>query len=380
MTDSNALSDLLSDYSFDLPEELIAQAPAPRREDARLLVIRRDPGQGLPRFEDLLVSDLPRLAREEPNLRGATWVRNRTRVFPARFYARRTTGGRHEIVLTKEREPGVWEALIRGSAHFSYPQVLTLDDPHARLGTAPVSITILDANLVDLSGLTRPLFEVLGLIGEMPLPPYIRNRDPARDRERYQSVWSRADKTGSVAAPTASLHFTEELCTDLRAAGTDFADILLHVGLGTFAPVRSATLSGHSLHAEPIEVEAPMLKILEAASSAKGPAQSHLVPIGTTALRTLESLPLHGLPQGPGAELSSTPEGGWRGETRLFVRPGFQLRYSKALFTNFHLPESTLFVLVSTFAGSRHLALEAYQHAISKKYRFFSFGDATLWI
>jgi S-adenosylmethionine:tRNA ribosyltransferase-isomerase len=368
---SSDLSDLLADYAFDLPEELIAQEPSANREDARLLVVRRNPERGLPRFEDLKVSDLPRLAAEE--LPGTRWVRNRTRVFPARFYARRPTGGRHEIVLTREKEPGVWEALVRGSAHFQYPQELTTD------GEAQVAIRALGPGLIDLRGLPMPMLELLSRIGEMPLPPYIRKRDPRRDRDRYQSVWAREDRSGSVAAPTASLHFTDELCSRMHAAGADFADIVLHVGLGTFAPVRVERLSEHSLHAEPIEVEAEAFARLEEAAGASL-EHSRLVPLGTTALRTLESLPLRGEASGPGAELQQGADGAWRGETRLFVRPGFQVRYSKALFTNFHLPESTLFVLVATFCGSRELALEAYRRAVRERYRFFSFGDASIWI
>jgi len=370
---SQDFSDRLQDYGFELPEELIAQEPAPQREDARLLVVRRDPGRGLPRFEDLRVSDLPQLVRSEPTLQNSRFVRNRSRVFPARFYARRSTGGRHEIVLTQERSPGIWEALIRGSAHFTYPQRLVTD------GAQQVEILVAGPKLLDLRNLPMPLMELLAQIGEMPLPPYIRSRDAMRDRERYQSVWARNDKIGSVAAPTASLHFTESLVASLRSSGASFSDIVLHVGLGTFAPVRVENLSEHELHAEPLEVEPEAFRELSEASGTSLES-SHLVPLGTTALRTLESLPLRNLAAGPGAELQRGPDGTWRGSTRLFVRPGFQVRYSKALFTNFHLPESTLFVLVSTFAGSRKLALEAYAHAIRARYRFFSFGDASLWI
>lgn len=364
------LTDLLSDYNYDLPDELIAHEPAATREAARLLVVRRNPERGLPRFEDLRVSDLPDVVASEPSLKNALWVRNRSRVIPARFYARRPTGGRHEIVLTEEKEPGVWDAIIRGSSAFKYPQPLA-PDGHSHLG-----FQALDARTIDVRGWSSPLEEFLEANGEMPLPPYIKTRDRTRDRDRYQTVWARPDKAASVAAPTASLHFSDELTRTLETrTGASFADIILHVGLGTFEPVRTPRLSEHTLHDERIEVEAESLRRLETALTDNRPR----IALGTTALRTLESLGLGGRAPAPEARLETTPSG-VRGRTHLFIRPGHEFRYANSLFTNFHLPESTLLVLVATFAGSRQLALEAYRHAIENRYRFFSFGDASLWI
>ncbi|MBS1986121.1 MAG: tRNA preQ1(34) S-adenosylmethionine ribosyltransferase-isomerase QueA [Bdellovibrionales bacterium] len=365
-----SLTDRLEDYAFDLPEELIAQDPAPTRESARLLVVRREPSGGMPRFEDLRVSDLPALIASEPKLQRAVWVRNRSRVIPARFYARRPSGGRHEIVLLEEKSPRVWTAIVRNQAAFHYPQILHPEQKSEQTFTSP------EPGVLDFSQWPEPVEAFLEAHGEMPLPPYIRKRVAARDRERYQTVWARSDRAASVAAPTASLHFTPELCRNIESNGGQFADIVLHVGLGTFEPVRSPTLSGHELHAERIEVEAPTLQLLRQGLAAGRPR----ITVGTTALRTLESLSINGEPTRPGAQLALAPDGSIRGKTQLFVRPSFEFRYTNALFTNFHLPASTLFVLVACFAGSRQLALEAYEHAIARKYRFFSFGDASLWL
>jgi S-adenosylmethionine:tRNA ribosyltransferase-isomerase len=368
---SSDLSDLIADYDFALPESQIAQEPAARREDARLLVVRRHPEGGMPRFEDLLVSELPALAAQEPSLRQALWVRNVSKVIPARFYARRPSGGVHEIVLTEERGGNVWDAMIRRSARFKYPQELLVDTPRGeRRLVSP------GPGLIDLGGFGDDPLAVLHEIGEMPLPPYIHTRIPARDRERYQTVWARDEHAKSVAAPTASLHFSPELVSSLRAEGAEFCDLALHVGLGTFEPVRGNTLSGHDLHAERVEVAASTLSSLETALASRRPR----VALGTTALRSLESLPLAGKAADSRADFSLGADGSLRGRTRLFVRPGFEFRHTTALMTNFHLPQSTLLVLVSCFAGSRTLALDAYKHAVARGYRFFSFGDASIWI
>ena len=358
-----SFSDSIHDYNFELPAELIAQKPASKRDEARLLVVRRNPTAGLPRFEDLLVSDLPQLVAQTPSLKDAIWVRNRSRVLPARFYVRRPTGGRHEVVLLEEIPSdgglvsGVWKALIRGQADFKYPQALTADTDSAWKNFAIVSP---EPGLIDLRALGSQQKEFLESVGEMPLPPYIKNRNQARDRERYQSVWADESKTKSAAAPTASLHFTPELVSKLEAAGVRFADLYLHVGLGTFAPVRVELLSQHTMHSEALEVSETTRALVSQA------ATPSCVAIGTTALRAVESLPRGDAP---------TPT-----STNLFVKPGFEFRYTRHLWTNFHLPESTLLVMIATFAGSLELALEAYQHAVDRKYRFFSYGDASIWI
>ena len=367
---ANDLTDLLADYNFELPEHLIAQSPAPTREAARLLVVRRHPERGLPQLEDLLVKDLPQLIRETPSLQNSLWIRNRSRVIPARFYVRRPTGSRHEIVLLEEFSPGLWTAMIRGQSSFYYPQKLYSEKLESfRLESPePGRIRFLPKN--DLS-----VAHFLEAHGEMPLPPYIKNRIPERDRDRYQTVWSRPDKAASVAAPTASLHFTPELCAQMTDLGLSFADVILHVGLGTFEPVRTEKLSEHQLHEERVEVSNKSLELIRTQLQNKRP----IVTVGTTALRTLESLCVLGEATRPGVSLQPGPEG-LEGRTRLFVRPGLEFRYTDALFTNFHLPKSTLLVLVASFAGSRKLMGEAYDHAVKKSYRFFSFGDASLWI
>lgn len=366
------LSDFLKDYSFDLPDELIAQSPAPKRESARLLVVRRNLTQGLPQFEDLNIADLPQLISETPLLKESLWVRNRSCVLPARFYAHRPSGSRHEIVLVEELSPNIWKALVRNTAKMQFPQELFIEGLPHEAGR----IVSPEAGLIDASSLSTPLTELLEKVGEMPLPPYIKERSPSRDKDRYQTVWAIKEEQKSVAAPTASLHFSESLVQDIQNLGVTFADTLLHVGLGTFEPVRVDRLSEHTLHSERIFVQAQEIKRIETQLKNNKP----LLCLGTTALRNLESLPLLQNPARPELEYSYSEEGHISGRTRLFVKPGFEFRYTSALFTNFHLPESTLFVLVSTFAGSLKLAQEAYKHAIQKKYRFFSYGDASLWI
>jgi S-adenosylmethionine:tRNA ribosyltransferase-isomerase len=223
----------------------------------------------------------------------------------------------------------------------------------------------------------KNLIDWLWQHGEMPLPPYIKSRDPMRDKNRYQAVWADPEQNGSAAAPTASLHFDLELERTLQNRGVIFLNTYLHVGLGTFEPVRVEKLSAHELHSEKMFIQR------ESAKALKNPEQSFLA-VGTTALRTLESA-AHFLDAERSKNLSELDlkcdqYENIVGSTRLFVRPGYEFKRTKHLWTNFHLPESTLFVLVSCFAGSRKLALEAYQHAIEHKYRFFSYGDASLWI
>ena len=367
---TSSLPDDLAAYDFALPDDLIAQSPSPERDGSRLLVIRKNPGPGQKELEDRPFKDLPEIIASEPQLKNALWVRNRTKVFPARFYAKRSSGSRHEIVLVAPQAPGQWKAIIRKSAVFSYPQILAFEkDPS-------ITFTALGPELLDFSNLPKPIHDLLEEHGEMPLPPYIKERDATRDRARYQTVWAREDKKQSVAAPTASLHFTPEVIAKIEALGNSFADVTLHVGLGTFAPVRTEKISQHELHAEQIEVDAANIAKLEKALTNQQP----IACIGTTALRTLESLPLLGSPPKAGAVLSKSSNGDVVGSSQLFIRPGSPPERCRVLLTNFHLPQSTLFVLVSVFCGDLELAKRAYEHAISQKYRFFSYGDATLWI
>lgn len=355
-------------YHFDLDPSLIAQSPAPRREDSRLLLIRRHPHGGLPVLEDLQFRDLPEIAERE-GLNRSKWVRNRTRVFAARLYAKRPSGSVHEIVLVREITTGKWQAIIRNIKRFDFPQTLQLvSDPHVEFQcTAPGEI--------DFSKSGLDVFEICERHGEMPLPPYIKERSQERDRERYQTIWAHQQKPASVAAPTASLHFSDSLCASLRSRGVDFLDIELDVGLGTFEPLRQDGIHQNRLHAERFGVKAEARSELEKTLTLNRP----LLCVGTTAMRCLESLPLN-KNRTRATELECTTNGGWRGETSIFIKPGTDVLYTSQLLTNFHLPESSLFVLVSTFAGSAALAQMAYRHATQKKYRFFSYGDATLWL
>jgi S-adenosylmethionine:tRNA ribosyltransferase-isomerase len=363
--DSNDLRDELTAYNFTLPSRLIAQKPAARRENSRLLLVRRNPKSGEPRFENLKVKDIPKLCESESAIKNALWVRNVSKVIPARFYVRRPSGSRHEVVVLSEVQPGVWSALIRNQARFSYPQKLFVDD------TKKIELLSPSPGMVDFSAALGNEFssveELLERIGEMPLPPYITKRVASRDVKRYQSVWAADNQNKSVAAPTASLHFSNAIVEGIKKRGGTFTDVVLHVGLGTFEPVRSALLSEHKMHAERLEIPARTRELLETHS---GP----VVAVGTTALRNIESL------KHPECTQLIDEKGSLKGTTELFVKKGFTFNYTDSLLTNFHLPESTLLVLVCAFCNSRTLALEAYNYAIRKKYRFFSYGDATLWV
>lgn len=348
------LSNNLEDYDYQLPQELIAQSPAAQREDSRLLLIRKNPSKGLPIFEDALFKELPQIVEENPELKKALWVRNKSFVIPARFYVTRPTGSRHEIVLVHPLEKaGHWKALIRGQAKFQYPQELTIEGSHEKV-IAPEAETIFFPEHNER--------QLLQEYGEMPLPPYITQREATRDKERYQSIWANPEKAHSVAAPTASLHFSDDILQSLNDQKIKFANIYLHVGLGTFQPLRENSIDKNQLHQEFYEVDAENLKTIKDNKN-----QSYLC-IGSTSLRCLESLDLE------------TQANSIQSSTDIFIKPGYQFKYCNHLLTNFHLPKSSLLVLMSVFAGSRKLVLEAYQHAVQQKYRFFSYGDASLWI
>jgi len=363
------MNNQLQDYDFQLPDELVAQAPSPDRSQARLLVVRRNPGPGEKRFEDLLVSELPQLIQESPALQKSRWFRNRSKVFPARFYGHRESGSRHEIVLLEPvaDNESQWKAIIRNSRRFHYPEKIKIEGSPTQ-----EFIMVSSEGIVDLASLGPDPLERLEDFGEMPLPPYIQKRDPIRDRQRYQSLWSENQHRGSAAAPTASLHFDQKLI-EILSSQISFMDLVLHVGLGTFEPLRSNTISENKLHSERIRVPERSAVALDAA---RPPLN---VAVGTTALRTMESFKLFQR-SSPDVELRKTENGEWIGRSRIFIREGYEFLATDALLTNFHLPKSSLFILLSTFAGSPSLAKEAYHHAIAKKYRFFSYGDASFWI
>ena len=355
-------SDLIADYDFELDPALIAQRPEKKPDDARLLLVRLHPEKGMPRFEDLQVKDLPRLVAETPSLQKMMWVRNRSKVLRARFYAKRESGGEHEIVLVEPLEGGRWKAMIRREARLKFP---------CELDCGGEKVLVLDKGLVSFEKLSVPLENFLNLHGEMPLPPYITERNDEEDSRRYQSIWAQDQHASSVAAPTASLHFTDKLWSQLTE---DFSipvfDLALHVGLGTFEPVRAERLSEHKIHGENFEISS---RQFESAVDYFAKYGRNFLCLGTTSLRCLESLSLK-------FGLSQKSEDVIYGRSEVFIKGDFPFQYCRALWTNFHLPQSTLLALVSSFCGSRVLALEAYNRAVKKKYRFFSYGDASLWI
>lgn len=344
------------DFSYHLPPELIAQTPLAERSASRMLVLD-GPGGAL---TDAAVAELP--AHLAP---GDLLVFNDTRVVAARLAGAKPTGGHVELLL--ERALAGNEALVQLSASKPVREGLAI-------ATAGGEVRVLErrADLwrVALPGAALDFFERWG---EVPLPPYIGRMPLPSDRERYQSIFAR--ERGAVAAPTASLHFDAALLTALEARGVERACITLHVGAGTFQPVRVDDLASHSMHAEQVTVSRATCEAV-ARTRARG---GRIVAVGTTVIRALETAALATADgtlatQDRRTDLALAP---WSGETRLFITPGFRFRVSDALLTNFHLPESTLLMLVCAFAG-REAVLGAYRHAIAARYRFFSYGDAML--
>lgn len=347
-------------YDYHLPEELIAKEPAARREAARLLVLHRATG----RIEHRVIGDLPELL-----LCGDLLVLNDTRVLPARLVGRRAaTGGRWEGLFLKAPQPGLWEVIgqTRGKLLPGEELIVPETRPEAIASDESRELRLtLEERLPDGGWWMRPQLsgshvELLGKFGQVPLPPYIeREKATAADYERYQTLHAR--HPGSVAAPTAGLHFTPELLAACRDRGVADAYVTLHVGLGTFRPISVERLVDHVMHSEWCEVPADTVNQVEKTRATGG----RVVAVGTTSVRTLESA---------SQSESLRP---FCGETRLFIRPPYTFRTVDVMLTNFHLPKSTLLVLLSTFAG-RELLLEAYAEAIAERYRFFSYGDAML--
>jgi S-adenosylmethionine:tRNA ribosyltransferase-isomerase len=348
------------DFAYDLPPELIAQARPPERSAGRMLLL--DPATG--DIADRYVRELPRFLRP-----GDLVVLNDTRVVAARLIGHKPSGGRVEIFL--ERALGGHEALAQVSASKAVRVGL-------EVATAGGLVRVLGRQ-EDLwrIGLPGPALEFFERWGDVPLPPYIRRTPGREDRERYQSIFAR--EPGAVAAPTASLHFDEALSAALDAAGVGRALVTLHVGAGTFQPLRTDELADHVLHAERASVGAATCEAIARTRACGG----RVVAVGTTVVRALESAAL--APQNdssmaalaPGKRGSIPALAPWHGETRLFITPGFRFQVCDMLLTNFHLPESTLLMLVCAFAG-REAVLAAYAHAVRARYRFFSYGDAML--
>ena len=330
------------DFDFELPAELIAQHPLAERAASRLLHV--PPAEGL--LRDLQFADLPTLLQP-----GDLLVFNDTKVVPARLLGRKPSGGAVEMLL--ERPLAGNEALL----HMKASKPLR---PGQIVLTAGGEVVVQgrDADLFRVR-LPSPALEFFTLHGAIPLPPYITRGPAASDAERYQSILARVP--GAVAAPTASLHFDTALLERLAAQGVLRTTVTLHVGAGTFQPLRSERVDEHVMHAEYAEVPAATLQAIATARA----AGRRVVAVGTTVVRALESA----------ATAEIDPQSGWRGDTRIFIRPGFRFRAIDALITNFHLPKSTLLMLVSAFSG-RETILAAYAHAVRQRYRFFSYGDA----
>lgn len=338
-----------SDFFYDLPEELIAQDPLEDRTASRLLVLNRETGV----IEHKIFSDVIDYLNE-----GDCLVINNTRVIPARLIGEKEgTGGKVEVLLLKRRANDVWETLVKPGKKLRPGARVTFGD--GRLKAEILEIAEEGNRLVRFyyEGIFE---EILDSLGEMPLPPYITHK--LEDKEMYQTVYAKYD--GSAAAPTAGLHFTKELLSKIEEKGIKIASITLHVGLGTFRPVKVDDVNNHHMHTEWYEVNAEAADIINETKRNGG----RVICVGTTSCRTIESV---------------ADENGYMkaktGETDIFIYPGYKFKIMDGLITNFHLPESTLVMLVSAFAGKENV-LAAYETAVKERYRFFSFGDAMLLI
>jgi S-adenosylmethionine:tRNA ribosyltransferase-isomerase len=351
----------VADFDFDLPEELIAQEPPAERGQSRMLVMDRATGE----LRDSRFADLPSLLRP-----GDLLVLNDSRVIPARLYARRTLRrerekptGRIEVMLTEPAGDNRWHALVRPGRKVAIGEILVFPSSSSTielraevLERGEFGDRLLEFEPVD------DFFAALDRIGHIPLPPYIHRDDSASDRERYQTVYSR--ERGSVAAPTAGLHFSSLVLDKIRERGVEIARVTLHVGLGTFAPLRVERVADVRLHRERYTLPAATADAINRALS----EGRRIISVGTTVVRTLESAAAVSSRAGHFELVPHT------GATEIFISPGFQFRLVSALLTNFHLPQSSLLMLVSAFAG-REPVLAAYRHAVAERYRFFSYGD-----
>ena len=333
-----------SDFYYDLPEELIAQTPLERRDASRLMVLNRRTGEVTHRhFYDIVEYLNP----------GDCLVMNDSRVLPARLLGHRPTGGAVEVLLLRDLGNKCWECLCKPGRKMQPGNEVIFGDGAL---TATVREVREDGNRVVEFHYEGIFLEILERLGKMPLPPYIKAE--LQDQERYQTVYSR--EVGSAAAPTAGLHFTQELLENIRAKGVDTAFVTLHVGLGTFRPVKAEEITDHHMHSELCMMNQETADLLNETRTRGG----RIICVGTTSCRTLESLVN---PDG-----SFCPGSKW---TDIFIYPGYTFKAMDGLITNFHLPESTLVMLVSAFAGREHV-LAAYKQAVDQRYRFFSFGDA----
>ncbi len=336
-----------SDFYYDLPQELIAQTPAEPRDSSRLLVYDR----ALKSIEHKIFRDVCDYLRA-----GDVLVINNTKVLPARLYAHTESGGAVEVLLLKRKDLDVWEVLVKPGKKCRIGRKLIVSD---KLSLTIEGVTDSGERIVRFK-CDGVFEEVLDEVGSMPLPPYIKSK--LKDKNRYQTVYAKTD--GSAAAPTAGLHFTPELLEKIKAMGVEIAEVLLHVGLGTFRPVKEDIITDHKMHSEYYEVNERAAEIVNSARR----EGRRVIAVGTTSVRTLESV---------------ADENGFikpcKGNTEIFIYPPYKFKCVDALITNFHLPESTLIMLVSAFA-SREEVLNVYKTAVEERYRFFSFGDACLFL
>ena len=350
---TNAPSEL-DEYDFELPRELIAQEPTVKRTDSRMMVINRTSGH----IDHVSIRDLPSFLRA-----GDAMVVNDTKVIPARLIGfRAQTRGRWEGLFLRE-ENGIAELICKTRGYIQPGEEIVIRDPEGRETQKLIVVAGSDGGHMLLKPEPEtPWLELLDRNGRVPLPPYIRDgKMTAMDKERYQTVYARTP--GSVAAPTAGLHLTPDLIQRVRSAGVALVSLTLHVGLGTFRPIQTATLAEHKMHSEFAQITEPVVRRLASCKSEGG----RIVAIGTTSARTLETSAMAG-----GGTLMP-----WSGQTDIFIRPGHTFKAVDVLLTNFHLPRSSLLVMVSTFA-SRDLISEAYRKAIEERYRFYSYGDCML--
>lgn len=336
---------LKKDFYYDLPEELIAQTPAEPRDSSRLLVYNR----ATDTVEHRIFRDVIDYLKK-----GDVLVVNKTKVLPARMYAHTANGGAVEVLLLKRLDKDKWEVLVKPGRKCTVGKKLTVSD---ELSLIVEDVTPTGERIVKF--IYDGIFEeILDRVGNMPLPPYIKQK--LEDKQRYQTVYAKTD--GSAAAPTAGLHFTPELLQSLRDKGVEVAEVLLHVGLGTFRPVKEEVITDHKMHSEYYEVDETAADIINRAKR----EGRRIIAVGTTSVRTLESV---------------ADEKGYlkpcSGNTEIFIYPPYKFRCVDALITNFHLPESTLIMLVSALAD-RQKILSLYELAVAEKYRFFSFGDAMM--
>ena len=334
-----------SDFYYDLPPELIAQTPLEKRDESRLLCLDKATGE----WSHHHFYELPDFLRA-----GDCLILNNSRVLPARLLGRRLPGGGAcEVLLLQDKGDKVWECLVRPGKHLREGARVSFGDGEL---TAEIAEVLPDGNRLVRFDYEGIFLEVLERLGKMPLPPYIK--EELQDQERYQTVYSKVN--GSAAAPTAGLHFTPELLERIAAKGVGIGYVTLHVGLGTFRPVKEDEIEQHDMHSEYCTIPQETADLINRTKANGG----RVICVGTTSCRTIESW--------AGEDGTMTATGGW---TNIYIYPGYRFKVMDALVTNFHLPESTLIMLVSALAGREHV-LAAYEEAVRERYRFFSFGDA----